>query len=149
MDELDRLSRSFSWFVKCYDISGTMIPVDQIDSASENRFNFNSGSGLVPCSCWPRLQGTRCKSVRWRTALQSTLVPWQKGGRDGLGSLHFLQLRPRKMVVSFWDCFRDYVPFRRCSPGTYFRFCFATLTKMEVSKGQELGPKMNTFFQRQ
>lgn len=36
------------------------------------------------------------------------------------------QLRPRKMVlgrlVSFWDCFRDYVPFRRCSLGTYFGF---------------------------
>lgn len=23
-------------------------------------------------------------------------------------------------LVSFWDCFRDYVLFRRCSPGTYF-----------------------------
>ena len=88
MDESDRLSRSFSWFVKCYDMMLIRIPVDRIDSASENRFNFNSGSGLVPCSCWPRLQGTRCKSVRWRIALQSTPVPRQKGV-DGLGSLHF------------------------------------------------------------
>ena len=106
----------------------------------------------MPCSCWPRLQGTRCKSVRWRIALQSTPVPRQKGV-DGLGSLHFLQLRPRKMVLGrtsfLLGLFQGLRSFPEVQPGNIFWVCFVTLRNMEVSKGQELGPKMNTFFQRQ
>lgn len=75
------------------------------------------------------------KGSRWPWIVT---LPATKTSENGAGKTSFLL-----------GLFQGLRSFPEVQPGNIFWVCFVTLRNMEVSKGQELGPKMNTFFQRQ